>query len=92
MIVVVFLEEDEVFLAEVSRDLLPCVQHPSWPRADNALDASQHALDMLVVEQNILGPQFGKDAAQTPNVNLLVVIVTEDHLRSTVAARLDIGA
>ena len=53
-------------------------------RPDNADDARKEALNAVVLEQNVAGEELSQDAAETPDVNLVVVAAAQDDFRGAV--------
>ena len=61
-----------------------------WP--DNADHARKKALNAVVLKQNVAGKELSQNAAETPDVNLVVIAASQDDFGGTVRARLNIAA
>lgn len=83
---------EQFFFGEELVDEFAFVQHPLGEGADDADDPGEQALHGLVLEEHVAREQLGQDAAQTPHVDLVVVLAADDDLGRPVAAALDVRA
>lgn len=47
-------------------------------------------MDAVVLEKHVTCEEFRQDAAQTPNINLVVIAATKNDFRGSVGARLHV--
>ena len=47
---------------------------------------------MKIIEKHIFSPKLNYDASIAPNINFIIVACSQNHLRSSIASRLDVGA
>lgn len=66
-------------------------QHFLWRHAQQLHDTGQLVALVLAGEQRVPGQQLGQYAAKTPHVDRKAIPRAEDHLWSSVEARLDVG-
>lgn len=71
-------------LCEVLWNVLSAGHHVIRKLADDAQNSSQQTLHRVILEQDIACPELSEDAAQGPQVNLLIVGETQHHLGGSV--------
>jgi len=54
------------------------------------MNPGQECLDRIIQEQDVAGPKFSQDATQRPNVDLLVVLHSQDYLWRSIRSRLHV--
>ena len=77
---------------KVLRHVCPVAQEMRREGTDDACDAGEESGDARVCKEDSSGVEFGQDASQRPDVDLLVVGEAEHHLWSAVRSGLDVGA